>query len=510
MDFISASQCLPILRLVISFSFIILGLYGLITLIIVPLLKMRSYQKKGVLCSFTPLLGVLSRIIVGETQHNDAYWYYKTLSKKTVDLNIELTNLGSHLTWILYSPKIIKEFYSKQAYYRKVEAPKSIAVLMGTGLISAEGNLWKNHRRIISTLFHFNFLKQQVPVIVETAREFLNKLAPNREKQVVVVDEIQKITGEIVGRIFFSENLNQYLIKGLPMTLFLAELTNKSSLSFRHLGVILAFGTGVDPEWVPSYNDLMNDVRHFRESCLQIVQDRKNSKNKGKDLLGLMLATQESPKPEDRFADEDIINEFITLFLAGMDTTGHLITMALYELAKHPICLLKAEDEVNTIYKNKTNSVVTIEVLNQMDYLHAIFKEVLRFYIPVPGVFPRIAETDHELDGIKIKKGMSVTINPLYNYFNEQYFQEPESFKPERWLNKQINDIDPYVYTPFSAGARNCIGQHFAIIQAKIVVSEFLDLFKYKITPENYKLVLTQAFLYAPKEKFLLNLQPKK
>jgi len=416
---------------------------------------------------------------------------------------MELTNLGSHLTWILYSPKIIKEFYSKQTYYRKVQAPKSVAALMGTGLISAEGNLWKNHRRIISTLFHFDFLNHQIPIIVETTREFLHKL--DSTKQVVIVDEIQKITGEIVGRIFFSENLNKHLIKGLPMTLFLAELTNRSSLSFRHLGVILAFGTGVDPEWVPSYNDLMNDVRDFRRFCLQIVQDRKNYKNKGKDLLGLMLETQESPNPEDRFTDEDIINEFITFFIAGMDTTGHLITMTLYELAKHPTCLLKAEHEVNTIYKSKT-----MEALNQMNYLHAIFKEVLRFYIPVLGVFPRIAEIDHELDGIKIKKGMSVTINPLYNYFNEQYFQGPQSFKPERWLNKQINDLDPYVYTPFSAGARNCIGQHFANIQAKTVVSEFLDLFKYKIAPDEYKLVLTQAFLYAPKEKFLLDLERKK
>jgi len=100
-----------------------------------------------------------------------------------------------------------------------------------------------------------------------------------------------------------------------------------------------------------------------------------------------------------------------------------------------------------------------------------------------------------------------VRINPLYNYSHPKFFDEPEKFKPERWFNKD-RLTDPFAFIPFSAGAHNCIGQHLAIIESKIIMAEFLLRFNYKI-PDEYQLRMGMNFLYEPTDPLVANLSLK-
>jgi len=222
-------------------------------------------------------------------------------------------------------------------------------------------------------------------------------------------------------------------------------------------------------------------------------------------MLGLLLNTQNNSNQEESFSDEDIVNEFITFFTAGMDTTGHVVTMMLYLLDQHPQYKDNFITEINTIYKR--NDLVDQDSLNQMEFTHCFLKETLRFYTPAPGVFTRLANEDHDLLDVKIKKDMAVRPNPIYNYFNPKYFENPEEFQPSRWFDKS-KVMDPFVYIPFSAGSRNCIGQHLSIIETKIIMSEFLKRFEFEVTP-GYKLRMNMGFLYEPADKITMNLTLK-
>jgi len=324
-------------------------------------------------------------------------------------------------------------------------------------------------------------------------------------KEIKLMDEIQKITGEIVGKIFFGENLNHYNVQNLPLTLYLTDLTSKSGAIFRHPAVMFLSFTGLNPEWISAYKKHMDKVREFRQTCLKIIDDRKKTQLKAHDLLGMLLETQKDANVEDRFSDEDIVNEFITFFLAGMDTTGHVITMALYLLAKHPEYKDKLEKEIDTYYRK--SDPVTIDSLNKMDVIHGVIKETLRMYTPAPVIFPRVAQTEHNLLDIKVLKGMSARPTPMFNSFNDKYFDEPEKFKPERWVDKK-DFPEAFVDIPFSAGARNCIGQHLAVIEAKVIISEFMKMFTFKVVPEDYDLVMTTGFLYEPKVQITMDLVP--
>jgi len=436
--------------------------------------------------------------------------HYKNLAESEPNVRAEVGNTGKNISILLFDPKLIKDFYAKQNYYQKTRILQTMREIMGTGLVLAEGNLWKNHRKIISSRFHFEFLKDNIPSITATTREFLNELAKAPLKRVNILDEVQKITGEVVGRIFFGENLNKYKFKGQLLTLYLAGLMARATSGLRrNYFVRFAFILGLNLEIIPSYRVLLNEIKEFRQFCFKIIKDRKDSgvKGKGHDLLGVLLETQNNSSPEDRFTDEDIINEFITFFIAGMDTTGNLINMTLYLLQANPQSFEKLMEEIKTVY-NKTEPV-TIENLNQMEFLHSILKETLRLYTPVPVIFPRKAQADHMLGDIYIKKGTSVRPTPIFNHANPNYFKEPRKFKPERWLNKKEQEIDAFVFTPFSAGARNCIGQHLAMIEAKIVICEFIKMFKFEMSEKDYDLRMAFNFTYRPKQDICMDLQLK-
>jgi len=483
--------------------------YALYQFIIFPLWKMRFYKEQGIPTSFYPVYGLNQRGKLHEKQYKDGMAHYRQLAQSNPDTPAEAGNFGSRIAVILYDPKLIKEFYAKQSNYAKIKPSQAMKAIMGeTGLLLAEGNTWKNHRKVISSRFHFEFLKENIPLIVSTTREFLGEVSKTSLNKVNILDEAQKITGEVVGRIFFGENLNKFKIRGQIMTLYLAELMARSSTSLRRdFLIFLAFVTGVNLEYVPSYREFLKEVKEFRQFCFNIIKERRDSGVQGTDLLWVLLEQQKTAKPEERFTDEDIINEFITFFIAGMDTTGHLVAMSLYLLNRDPNSLEKLQDEIDRIY-NQTDPV-TIEALNQMDFMQGVLKEALRLYSPAPIIFPRLAQVDHTIGDLKIKKGSSVRPTSLFNCSNPKYFEEPEKFKPERWLNKKEQDLDSYVYIPFSAGARNCIGQHLALMEAKIIVSEFIKMFKFEMSSKDYELVMGFNFLYGPKNKIEMDLQLK-
>ena len=150
---------------------------------------------------------------------------------------------------------------------------------------------------------------------------------------------------------------------------------------------------------------------------------------------------------------------------------------------------------------------VTAETLGKMDMLHAVLKETLRFYTPAPFTFPRVAIKDHMLGDLHIKKGVNVRPDFMPMFFDDKYFDNPTQFNPSRWMGNQEKKIDSYAFIPFSAGQRNCIGQHLAIIESKVIISEFLNRFTFKIK-EDYQLKMSMGFLYEPADEMKLQLSP--
>ena len=376
--------------------------------------------------------------------------------------------------------------------------------LVGNGLFLSEGETWKRHRKVISGSFNYELLKSNVSIIHDITAEFFNNLPIEAYKDYSVIGRAQQITGEIIGRIFFGKNLNNYAFEGEPLTLALTKLITELIMCALSVPVLLLGPNAIRYPFLPKCKRIMNKINEFRSICLTLIQEKKKE-GISDDLLGSLLATQQLADPEQRLSDIDIVDELITFFVAGMDTTGQPIMMTLFNLSQNPQYLEKLKTERDQTYNTETRK--TIDSLQKMDVLHAILKETLRLYSPAPAIIAREALLDHKLLDLKVRKGDLVRVELMASFFDEKNFEEPRSFKPERWM-QQDKKLDPYAFIPFSAGPRNCIGQHLAIIESKVIISEFLEKFDFK-AKEGYQLRMTQRLLYEPVDKFTLDLTPK-
>jgi cytochrome P450 len=130
-------------------------------------------------------------------------------------------------------------------------------------------------------------------------------------------------------------------------------------------------------------------------------------------------------------------------------------------------------------------------------------KETERIYGPTIGLIAREALTDHRLGYLNVQKGTSsqiilgtyIQIGVVANNYNPQYFEAPETFNPDRWLKGPLDD--PFTFLPFSAGARNCIGQHLANLMVKVVLIRSLTQFNVELDP-TYNLVFDVTTQYGP------------
>jgi len=495
-----------ILKYLLSAILIILSGF-LYKFIISPYVRIQLKKREGVYTYFYPIYGIFHQWGKDYQTYHDSMASTKRSSKDLSKQRIMVTNINDRVMVMLRDPKYAKAFSLNQHLYTKSSHGDIMRILLGTSLVFAEGEAWKRNRKIISNTFHFEFLKSNIHRMQSTTQEFLNKINPTPGNDTYsIIKKFQEITGEIVGRIFFGECFNDYQFEGKPLTHALAEIMGELGTASRS-GLPLLFGRkAMELSIFPHLKRVTDKVKRYHQLCYSIIQDRRNkstsSSEKGDDLLASLLETQKSQDPQQRYTDEDIVYEFVNFFAAGMESTGLLIGMAVYSLAKNPQYLKDLEEERNNVYN--TESQVTPDIIQKMDFTHAVLKETLRLYAPVFQTIIRVAQSDHYLDDFKIKKGEFVTDDFFALQFDEKYFENPFEFNPKRWLGTNQKS-DPYAYTPFWAGPRNCNGQHLAIMESKIILSEFLNRFEFKMEA-NYELKMIVRVLYEPFEDFKLKL----
>lgn len=472
-------------------------------LIILPLIRMNRYRRPDSTFYFFPLLGALNYMRKDQRERKDIQASNRDYKNKNPDKKFEITNFGTKAFILLRDPQLVKEFTQKPGNYEKHQLFQTMKLLFGNGLIITEGEVWKRHRKIISSSFHYEFLKNNTKMIQSTTKEFFDKISEEEMKNYDLMRHIQAITGEIVGRLFFGEKLNDYQFEGKPLTAALADLLSELGASAVSPLVILFGPKFLTYPIVPKYKRMMQRIKEFRQLCIKIVEDRKLQPEHGDDLLGSLLKAQSSSDSDLQLSDQDIIDEFITFFGAGMDTTGHLITMALYNLTQNPQYLESLKKERSATYSNK--SLDLKDSVQDMNALHCFLKETLRYYCPAIGIPARLVVNDHMIGDLQVRKGDVVRTDFYPLFFDEKNFKNATEFDPNRWNDPNLK-LDSFAFTPFSAGPRNCIGQHLALLESKIIISEFLERFEFKLS-EGYDLKMTLRFLYEPVDKitFLLS-----
>ncbi len=322
------------------------------------------------------------------------------------------------------------------------------------------------------------------------------------------------ITGDVTGKFFFGKDFGDKKINGIPLTTCMQDyLVEAMNDLISPTGLL--FGPNFSKmNLLPSHRKMNHLSENLRSVFKQMIKEAEENPKKEDNLLSIYLNHIQNLKKEDRKKEEqlthnEIVGEFLGIFAAGTDTTSHLLASTIYFLSKHPEIFAKVKAEADREFADLEK--VDINSINRMDYITAVLKEGLRLGGPVAGLFDRTAVKDDDLCGVKIRKGDMVIVWQDLCFTDEKFFSQPREFIPERWLNNSGFDQDgfknePYSYIPFSAGPRNCVGQHLAMIEARIVLALFVRTFEFNFPPD-FKFTLVQKFTYETDQPMLVTLK---
>lgn len=180
----------------------------------------------------------------------------------------------------------------------------------------------------------------------------------------------------------------------------------------------------------------------------------------------------------DTLSGSDIREEVDTFMFEGHDTTTSGMVWAMLLIGLHPEVQEQAFEECHAIFGDSERSATQADV-GRMALLERVIKESMRLYPPVPNISRCLSE-DIILDGYTVPSGTTAILEMVHLHQDERYFPDHRRFDPDRFLPENTKGRHPFAYLPFSAGARNCIGQKFAMFEEKSVLSTLIRQYRWK------------------------------
>ncbi|KAI3861224.1 hypothetical protein MKX03_016646 [Papaver bracteatum] len=399
---------------------------------------------------------------------------------------------------IILDPEMMKEVLTeKNGHIQKppMESYNPLLADLPKGVASLEGEKWFKHRRIINPAFHLEKLKGMMPAFTTSCSELITrwkKLADpiKGSCELDIWPEMETLTSDIISRTAFGSNYEE------GKKLF--ELLNEQiMLAMEAIRSIYVPGFRFIPtkknlkrkQLVKEINGILRGFISKRE---ELMKTHPSSSN---DLLGLLLQSNNTEN-STRLTIEEVIEECKVFYIAGQETTRSLLTFTMILLSMHPNWQEKAREEVERICGQ---NVPDFNAINRLKIVEMILYEVLRLYPPAPRVHRHTCKTT-KLGNLSIPAGVVITIPLLLSHHDPEYWgDDSEEFKPERFADG-VSNAPKYklAYFPFSRGPKVCIGQNFALIEAKMALTMILQNFSFQLSP---------SYTHAP--RIVFNLAPQ-
>ncbi len=359
--------------------------------------------------------------------------------------------------------------------------------LVGEGLFTSRGDLWKRQRRLMAPLFHPGKLSAFGDDMVACADRTISSWADGEER--VLLRETTRITMSVAGKTLFqadtfgeADDIGEALTTALDFTADNAP----SVLSVSHLllhrflhGIarridapaVEALATRLErPLFVPGAEGrrLRKAIAFLDDTVQRMIDSRRASGVSRGDLLSRLLEVRDEDDGE-RMSDKQVRDEVLTLFVAGHETTATALAWSLYLLGRHPDIYAAAQAEADAL--GHTPSAAD---LPRLPLLLRIFKEALRLYPPV-YFDGRQASADTSLDGVECPEGTVVLFAPYILHRRADLWPDPDRFDPDRFLPDAEARRSRYAWLPFGAGPRICIGMGFALMEGQLILARMLQ-----------------------------------
>jgi cytochrome P450 len=370
--------------------------------------------------------------------------------------------------------------FEKGSMTRRVLGP-----VLGDAILTAEGDRWRAQRRATAPLFRREQLLDFLPVMIAAAERTRDRwLSYPAASEIDVTREMTRTTLDIVLATMLSASgaSNPHRIERA-----IADYLESTSW-------VMALTILGAPRWVPYPG--MRKAARARDFLKQFVVDLTNeitySEVFRKDLMSLLIRAND-PQTGRLMSEIDVRENILTFVMAGHETTALTLTWTFYLLSLHPQIEERVRSEIATV---TGGTPVRGEHIDSLRYTQQVIQEAMRLYPPAPLIV-REARRVLQLGTETIGPGTFVYVPVYAVHRHEEFWDRPDLFDPDRFTPEAIKTRDRYVYLPFGAGPRICVGMSFALMEATAVLAVLLSSLRLRLRPD-----------YIPQPKLRITLRP--
>ncbi len=374
--------------------------------------------------------------------------------------------------YFLYHPDDIEYVLSTNAKnFIKSQSVRSpfFQRLVGNGLLTSEGEFWRRQRRLAQPAFHRQRISGYGDVMVEYTERLISSWSEGETRD--IHQDMMRLTLEIVVK-----------------TLFNADVSGDAAKVERALSeIVKPFSSQATLKWILDNRLPTKTHRHFNECAKEIdeivyriISERRASGSDQGDLLSMLLAAQDEDDGS-QMTNRQLRDEVMTLFLAGHETTALTLSWTWYLLAQYPATEQKFHAELDEVLAGR---LPTAADLPKLKYTEMIAKESMRLYPPAFALGRESIE-ECEVGGFRMPPKTQVFMFQWAVQRDPRFFDQPNTFVPERWTTEFASGLPKYAYFPFGGGPRACIGNYFAMMEVVLLLATIGQRFKFSLLPEH-------------------------
>lgn len=412
-----------------------------------------------------PLLGHMAALMTGAPWDVTEQW----LRQRGPTVRLEIPGASYVVT---SDPEFVRHVLvsGADAYVKDLRSMGAFLDLLGSGLLTSDGELWKRQRAVLARAFRIDALRNVAEVSIR-AVDRLSRVLEAHARSGEAVDlgaHFRRLTLQVIAEatLQMPPHESDEVLPRLYEPL-VEEANKRVWLPFRG--------------WLPTptkfrYDRALAQLEEFLVSKVRarLRQRRAAPEARPVDMLDMLLASLEEGWDEQ--AERLVCDELRTMLFAGHDTSSAMLTWTMHALTQHPRELERLREEAAAVFVGE--AVPDYEQLKRLDFAGACLKEALRLYNIVP-IVTREAAVDDRFGEFAVPKGTKVMVHMQALHKDPRHWPEPEAFRPDRFLGEEPVG---HRWLPFITGPRSCVGQHFSLLEAKIVLS--LLALRHEFTPD--------------------------
>lgn len=381
---------------------------------------------------------------------------------------VQLRARGREVTYLVNHPELIRDvLVTNQRNFKKGRALERAKLLLGDGLLTAEGDVHRRQRRMIQPEFHRQHINRygetMVALTTRRAARWSDGQAMDMHR------EMSALTLAIAGITLFGSEVEHESAE-------IATALDETFTTFMRT-FYLPFGDTLLRLPLPSSRRFWRSTDRLIASVDRLIAERRAHPNDAADLLSLLLRVRDTEGDGAGMTDQQVKDEVLTFFLAGHETTANALAWSWYLLAQHPAVADRMAAEASACGDRPLGA----DDFANLSFTRMVFAESMRLYPPAWAIARR-SLGPCEIGGFPIPADALVVVSPYVVHRDARWWPDPEQFDPERWAAP-----DParpkFAYFPFGGGARMCIGEHFAWLEGVLVLATLAREWRMTLAP---------------------------